>query len=141
MSKVSIDGRECQEAYGLILTAAEIGEPELETVTISVPGRTGVLDCTEKIFGGPVYKNRKIALTFKTTQKNSDIPRGELQSMLGRLWHGQTKKIVFDDDPLYFYEGRISLSFTSEGKIWTIKAECDCKPYKYLISNPGVKIL
>ena len=49
MGKVTIDGKESQESYGLVLAEAVIGQPELETVIISVPGRSGALDCTEKL--------------------------------------------------------------------------------------------
>lgn len=142
MGKVTIDGKESQETYGLVLTEAVIGQPELETVIISVPGRSGALDCTERLFGGPVYKNRTITLTFKTRQKLAKITWPELQTKLSTLWHGQTKRIIFDDDPLYFYEGRISIaSFVVEGQLWTVKVECDCKPYKYLISDSTQKSL
>lgn len=142
MGKVTIDGKESQTSYGLVLAVAEIGQPELETVTISVPGRHGALDCTERLFGGPVYKNRTITLTFKTREKLANTTWPELQTKLSKLWHGQTKRIVFNDDPLYFYEGRINItSFTVEGQLWTVKAECDCKPYKYLISDPTQKSL
>ena len=142
MGKVTIDGKESQESYGLVLTEAVIGQPELETVIISVPGRSGALDCTEKLFGGPVYKNRTITLTFKTRQKLAETTWPELQTKLSSLWHGQTKRIIFDDDPLYFYKGRLDIkSFTVEGPLWTIKVEADCKPHKYLISDPTQKSL
>lgn len=142
LNEVIIGGIYCKKDIGLVLSKAEIGEPELETIAISVPGRDGVLDCTDKMFGRTAYKNRTISLTFQTLDKIAKKSWADLQSDLGKKFHGKVKQIIFSDDPKYYYEGRVSVkTFTAEGKLRTIEMECDCKPYKYLISDPTQKSL
>ena len=41
-----------------------IGEPEVETYFIDVPGADGFLDGSEAITGRPVYKSREIDILF-----------------------------------------------------------------------------
>ncbi|WP_448916569.1 hypothetical protein [Eubacterium ramulus] len=141
MNGVKIGDSYCGD-WGLFLSVVEIGEPEIETITINVPGRSGVLDCTERIFGGPVYKNRTISLQFQTTAALAGMSRETLRSKINAAWHGQKKKIIFDSDPSYFYEGRITVgTFVTEGAIITIPITCDCNPYKYSLSSPTQKVL
>lgn len=142
MNGVTIGNIHCYKNWKLFLSSTDIGEPELETITIPVPGRAGVLDCTEKIFGGPVYKNRTITLQFQAASAAIGESREAIRSKVGNAWHGQKKKIVFDSDPLYYYEGRVKVDSVQEDSgIITVSISCDCKPYKYLISDPTQKSL
>lgn len=142
MNGVTIGGIHCYKDLGMFLSAADIGMPEVETITIDVPGRAGILDCTEKIFGGPAYKSRVISLQLQPTVALTAAKRESLRSTISNAWHGKTKRIVFDSDPLYFYEGRIEVGqFTVNGPMVTIPVTCTCKPYKYLISDPTQKSL
>ena len=142
MNGVTIGNIHCYKDWKCFLSSVNIEMPEAETITINVPGRAGVLDCTEKIFGGPAYKNRTISLQLQTTAALSGESRESLRSKISNAWHGQKMRIIFDSDPLYFYEGRISVgTFTDDGTIITIPITCDCKPYKYLISDPAQKSL
>lgn len=143
ISGVTIGDINCFEDWGLVLTDKVIGNPEVETVTIPVPGREGVIDCTKKLYGDkPVYKNRTITLKFQTIDRLSEETWASLQSKINNAWHGQTEKIIFDDDPLYFYSGRINIdSFTTDKALRTIQITADCKPHKYLITDPTQKSL
>lgn len=129
MQDVKINGVLCREK-GLILTSAVLGSPEIKTATIEIPGRDGVLDCTEKIYGRVLRNNRKITLTFKTLDRLTGMNWIKLQESLTDKWHGQPVEIVFMDDPEKYFEGRLEIkSFEADGALRTIQIEADCKPY------------
>lgn len=143
MINVKIGDINAYDDWGLILMSSEIGTPEVETVTITVPGRSGVLDCTEKLYGdAPVLKNRTIKLTFGTVDKISNETWSTLLTKVGDAWHGRVKKIIFEDDSKYYYEGRLTVTSFSVGTgIRTIEVTADCAPYKYLVADPAQKTL
>lgn len=130
MTGVTFDGIHT-DSWGLILTDAEIGLPEVKTSTVSIPGADGVLDLTEALTGAVCYGNRELKLTFETTAKYSGSSWAELLSTLSAALHGQRKSIVFDDDPDWAYQGRCTIdTFETSRYHQTVVIRCDCDPYK-----------
>lgn len=129
MKDVRIDDTSCRK-MGLIPTAVIIGSPELETLTIEIPGREGVLDCTEKIYGRAVRKNRKITMTFQTLDKLTGTDWMSLQEYLLKLWHGKMVSISIGEGSYrHRYKGRLTIkSFEVSGKLQIIQMEADCEP-------------
>lgn len=115
--------------FSLILTAKEINAPSPKIGTVDIPGGDGELDLTE-YFGETKYYNRKIKLDFSTT-----VPMNDFLPLFSRIQnaiHGQKLHIVLDDDPEFYYVGRVTLDkWKSDGRIGKISIECDCEPYKY----------
>ena len=123
--------------WGLILSEKEIGSPEPKTNYIEVEGSDAVLDYTE-YFGDIKYKNR--LLSFKFT-KMKVIPDGflALYSLVQDTIHGRKMQIILDDDPAYYYLGRVKINeWKSSKKIGEIVIECDCEPYKYKVEETVV---
>lgn len=123
--------------WGLILSEKEIGSPEPKTNYIEVEGSDAVLDYTE-YFGDIKYKNR--LLSFKFT-KMKVIPDGflALYSLVQDTIHGRKMQIILDDDPAYYYLGRVKINeWKSNKKIGEIVIECDCEPYKYKVEETVV---
>ena len=54
------------DGYGLGLywTDFSATAPEVETFTVDIPGRNGLLDYSEALTGSPVYKNATLSATF-----------------------------------------------------------------------------
>lgn len=138
---VSIGGMHCLRDLGLILTNVIIGTPETRPLTIEVPGRDGVLDCTEGMYGRMIYGNRTITFQMQTTKWLSKEKRDALISKMINVWHGKKKQIILDRDPEYYFYGRINVGTFTFDKIWTVEITCDCEPYKYLVSDPTQKTL
>lgn len=117
--------------FSLILNSKTIDSPEPKITTVEIPGADGVIDITE-YFGETKYKNRKLSFDFSTI-----IPqRGFLHlfSEIQNTLHGKKVRIVLDDDPNFYYVGRIAVSeWKADRNIGKITVDCDCEPYKYRI--------
>jgi phage-related protein len=121
----------------LILESKEIGSPEVKIRKIDIEGADSSLDLTD-FFGEPKYEDVTHKFTFSTI-----VPQAQFLSLFSTVknaLHGKKMRIILDDDPLFFYMGRIKVSsFTNEKNIGKISVECDCEPYKYKLAKTVVK--
>lgn len=114
--------------FNLILTQKTIGTPSPKTETVDIPGGDGVLDLTE-FFGEVKYENRPLTFEFSTIVPQSQFM--DLFSMVQNALHGKKMQIVLDDDLLWYYVGRITVSeWKADKSIGLLTIECDCEPYK-----------
>lgn len=123
--------------WGLILSEKELKSPNIKTYTVEIEGSNGILDFTE-FFGAVKYENRK--LTFKFI-KPQIVPDGflSLYSLVQDTLHGQKMQVILDDDPAYFYYGRVSINDWKSNKgIGEIVIEVDADPYKQSITETVV---
>lgn len=123
--------------WGLILGSKEISSPEPKVNQIEVEGGDGVLDLTE-FFGEVKYKNRKLSFTFS---KLGVVPDGflALYSVVQNAIHGKSMQVILDDDPNYFYYGRVTVNeWKSNRTIGEIVIEVDAEPYKMKLSETVV---
>ena len=122
--------------FSLILSQKTIGAPSPKTETIDVPGGDGVLDLTE-FFGEVKYNNRNLSFEF-----TSIIPQAFFMSQFSQIQdalHGQKMQIVLDDDPEWYYTGRIGVSeWKADKNIGELTIDCDCDPYKTKLSETVV---
>jgi phage-related protein len=113
----------------LILTSKEIGSPEVKIRKIDIEGADSSLDLTD-FFGEPKYEDVTHKFDFSTI-----VPQAQflsLYSTVKNALHGKKMRIILDDDPLFYYLGRVKvLPFTNEKNIGHISIECECEPYKY----------
>ncbi len=122
--------------FQLILASKTIGTPSPKTETIDIPGGDGVLDLTE-YFGEPKYGNRKLSFEFSSVVIPEDFM--SLFSMVQNALHGKKMKITLDDDPGWYYIGRISVSeWKVDRNIGKLTIDCDCEPYKYKLEKTVV---
>jgi len=62
-----------------------------------------------------------------------------LFSTIKNALHGKKERIVLDDDPLFYWIGRLHVSkFTNEKNIGIVSIEADCEPYKYKLAKTVV---
>lgn len=128
MKGIRFGGLHSFDDLGLILGHKEMGAPAVKVTKIDIPGADGDLDQTE-FFGDVKYGNATHRFEF-TANQQSDFPA--LYSRVKNALHGRKKRIILDDDPLYFYIGRCFIDKHTDDKgIATIDVECDCQPYKY----------
>ena len=112
----------------LILASKTIGTPSPKTETIDIPGGDGVLDLTE-YFGDTKYNNRNLTFEFSTMVPKSDFMA--VFSAVQNALHGKRMAITLDEDPEWYYTGRISVSeWKAEKNIGKLTIDCDCEPYK-----------
>jgi len=122
--------------FSLILSQKTIGTPSPKTETIEIPGGDGVLDLTE-VFGEVKYNNRNLSFEFSSIVPQSDFM--DQFSHIQDALHGQKMQIVLDDDPEWYYTGRISVSeWKADKNIGKLTIDCDCDPYKTKLSETVV---
>ena len=120
----------------LILAEKVIGTPSPKTELIEIPGSDGVLDFTE-FFDGVKYNNRKLSFEFSTLVQPSEFMT--LFSTVQNALHGQKMMIYLDDDPEWYYIGRINVSEWKSDKLHgKLTVDCDCEPYKYRMTSQAV---
>lgn len=128
MKGITFGSYHSYNAFQLILAAKTIGTPSPKTETIDIPGGDGVLDLTE-YFGETKYGNRNLSFEFSSVVIPSDFM--SLFSMVQNALHGKKMTITLDDDPGWYYTGRISVSeWKADRNIGKLIIDCDCEPYK-----------
>lgn len=112
-----------------------IGDPEMETTYIKVPGRDGLIDASEAISGRRVYKKR--ALSFEL---GGIRPRHSWDGVISALRNninGRICRLTLDNDKGYYWRGRVYIEdfdrFRDLGE-FTL-AVPTAEPYKYSVSS------
>lgn len=132
--------------------------PEKKVTTIDIPGADGSLDVSETLTKWPVYNNRTGSWSFYVTDYNNHegiVQDNNDQNVLDNVYdpirdtvldnwsgmytrflnslHGKTLAIVLDDDPDYYYKGRVTISqwdSPNDGTLSGVTISYDLYPYK-----------
>lgn len=134
MNGVYFDGKHSYSDMGLILSSKTIEPPAPKINKVSVPSMNGSIDLTEALTNSVKYEDRKITLTF-TVVDSRHLWATKISAIENYL-HGQKMQIMFDDDPDYYYEGRVVVNeWTSSKALGTLNIECTVDPFKYTIGD------
>lgn len=107
-----------------------IGSAEVQSKTVEIPGRDGLLNLSAALDGEIHYYSREISLTFLCIRKWDKWP--ECYSAIANALHGRQAKIILDDDPGYYYSGSLLVGNpTYATRYWTIPIIGTVDPYKY----------
>lgn len=110
-----------------------LGDPELETFMVDVPGRKGILDMSEGLTGYPVFKTRKIKVHLGGNNPRNDWDG--IISELRMLYDGRVCKIVFDNDLLWYWTGRVRITnFDRKSRIGEFDLEMTADAYKHKVT-------
>lgn len=116
--------------YGMLpKTRPTVAPPAIRTNYVDVPGLDGQLDLSEALTGRIGYQTRDFSAEFLVIDARNrwDTLYSELLDTL----HGQRVKIILDEDPGYYYVGRVTVGkLTSDKKTATISIKAVCDPYK-----------
>lgn len=128
MNGVRFDEKHSISDWDLLMVSKTIGDPEVATNYIDIPGRDGTLDLSE-FFGGVKYKNRSFSFSFDIFQNPEEW--WDLKSKISNYLLGIKRKYTLDVDPNYYYEGRCeSISFSNETTVAHINISGQFSPYK-----------
>ena len=112
-----------------------IGQPEQETYYLYVPGADGFLDYSEALTGRPIFKKRSIEITLGGKMERTKWTA--FVSDIRILLHGKRVRIVFDDFPGYYWEGRAQVTdFDRTRELGTFKLTIpQADPYGYSLND------
>jgi phage-related protein len=122
--------------YGLIVAPYAIPMPEPQTSFVEIPGRDGALDLSEA-FGTVRYTDRIIPLTLYTR-----APFDTLISTFAADAHGRRMNVIFDRDPTYYYDARVTLEDVERHAGYCeLSLKCRAKPYKLEHFETAITVL
>ena len=129
---VQIGEKHTLRDWNLGWTAVSIGFPEAKTYEQDIPGADGVLDLTEAITAGDVkYKKRSLSMEFEVKDKDF-FKWSVLVSEIANYLAGQRMKIIFDNDPYFYYLGRLAIDTEkTEKSESSLVFSGEVDPYKY----------
>jgi hypothetical protein len=111
-----------------------VADPPIKEEYVDVPGADGSLDYTEVLTGSPRYGMRTGTWTFII--ENGWMPWFEMQSKLLNFLHGKKHQIILDDDPTYYYTGRLTLQTKFDTKDYNqVQIKYNLEPYKYPVDS------
>ena len=130
MNGVKFDDKHSFYDWGLLLKSRPtISPPSPKTVYVDIPGSDGIIDLTESLSGEVKYNTRAIKLEFQVIDARTKWD--EIYSEILDFLHGRQIKIIFDEDPLYYYVGRFQVNEWKSDKVFsTIAIEGNVDPYK-----------
>lgn len=116
--------------WGLVCTKVEIETPEQRTQYVVIPGRDGYLDLSEVLTGEPHYGNR--CLKISLLRRETDFRLWHVKaSDISDYCHNINRKVIFDSDPGYYYEGRLKVESSKDFRgIDCFTISVDAQPYK-----------
>ena len=108
-----------------IIAPYEIPMPKVQTNSVSIPGRNGMLDLSES-YGSVKYRDRNIAITMYAVG-DYDAVVSELVNTV----HGKSMNITFSKDSSFFYVGRVDVSgIAKHNGYCQITVSVNAEPYK-----------
>ena len=136
MSDIRFGTKWAHADYGLIVAPYAIPMPEPQTNFVEIPGRDGALDLSET-FGTVRYADRIIPLTLYAR-----APFDTLISAFAADVHGRRMNMIFDRDPTFFYDARMTIEDVE--RHWgycELSLECRVKPYKLEQFETAITVL
>lgn len=113
----------------MLRKAVEVTPPKPKTHYVEIPGMNGSLDLSTAMTGTMRYEDREIRMVFVTLSDRNEWPVTE-SDILEKI-HGQEMQIVLDDDPDYYYTGRVSVGDAVQlNKSVEIEITAQVRPYK-----------
>lgn len=82
-----------------------IAPPQQKLHTVEIPGANGILDLSNSITKYPTFSNRTGSLKFAVLNDETDTLTAYTKMM--RFLQGTNVKMILEDDPIHFYEGRV----------------------------------
>lgn len=106
-----------------------VNPPSVKTNMVEIPGGDGILDLTTALAGRTLYRNRTGSWEFYAENGFRDWAT-HFSNIMAYL-HGQSMRVILEDDPNYYYEGRLAVNaWKSNKERSSIVIDYDLYPYK-----------
>lgn len=135
-SGATIAGQHTYDDLGMIAKKRlTFAPPVPRTAYIDIPWSNGLIDNSELLTDSVTYQNRTGSFEFLVVNGTSYT---DTYSALLNLLHGQKVNVILDDDPDYYYTGRMQVNeFYSREMFSTIVLDYNMEPFKHSIDTTG----
>lgn len=115
--------------------------PEAETKYVEIPGRSGSIDMSDYLTGNVTYKDRTGSWEFYMVDTDIHQDWDQQCDKISEFLHGKRMKIILeDDDPNYYYEGRLTLSNkNTSGYVPRLTISYRVDPQKYSVDHANIR--
>lgn len=115
----------------LVMTAKDLPAPQIQTYTVEVPGRNGLLDLSEFLTGEPTYSNRTLTFDFI-----GDGSRATVLSLIDKMlsYHGRNITVTTDDFPGWYYTGRAEITYVDSGHYVNFTLKVNAQPFSFALT-------
>ena len=144
---IIIGGKNTWDDWHLVPSSRPlVNPPPLKSTAYEIAGGDGILDMTESLTGAPVYGDRTGSWEFivvnpgQLPSYTSYMGWTALYSEIMAHLHGKRHLVILDDDPFYYYTGRLALGEWRSQKgnsVITINYRFD--PFKTSVADPNYK--
>lgn len=108
----------------------DIAMPGISEKYLEIPGRDGSIDLSEWLAGRITYGDREGSLEFYHQNGYEDYET--VRRAMAHYFHGRTLKMILEDDPGYYYEGRFRLNgWKSDASHSKVVIDYRLRPYKW----------
>lgn len=139
MHGATIGDKHTYHNYLLMLSAYPvIAPPKPKEHWVDIPGMHGALDLSLVQTGAMQYEMRKITMLFTYIGPRESWP--DVYSEILNDIHGKNLRIIFDNDPGYYYEGIVKVEkYEPKQAHFGLSVTCTVQPFKYALdgSNGG----
>ena len=134
---ITIGDKNTWDDWHIIPTSRPLfSAPRVKTSYISLPGGDGALDLTEVLTGRPTYERRTGSWEFIVLNDFGDW--ATRYSDIMAYLQGNQFRIILDDDPEYYYIGRVSVNEWRSEPYWSrIVIDYNVDPYKRNVDGFG----
>lgn len=108
-----------------------VNPPEQKLTTIDIPGANGILDISNSLTHYPVFNNRTGSMKFAMLVDETDWLTCYTKML--RFLQGNNVKMIMEDDPKYYYEGRVYVDnwdSKNDGTWSEVTIGYDLQPYR-----------
>ena len=115
---IIISGKDTYREWGLVPTSRPlVNPPTVKTTYVDLPASDGGLDYTDILLGRPPYGYREGSWEFVLKGKKN---WQETFSSIMNYLHGVEHTIVLEDDPSFYYTGRLTVNSWKSDKAYSI---------------------
>lgn len=144
---ITIGEKNTWDDWHLVATSRPlVSPPPLKSAKLDIAGGDGELDFTTLLSNKPTYGDRTGSWEFivVNSEQLPTVPHQKkwtvLYSDIMAYLHGKKLKVILDDDPSYYYTGRLAVTDWTSGKgNSTITISYRLEPYKRAVRNPNNK--
>lgn len=142
---INIGNKNTWDNWHLVPTSRPlVNPPQVKTHYVDLPGSHGSIDLTEVLTDHVVYTSRQGEWEFYVINSGQVVYNSSYAAWYNRYSeimeyvHGQELRVVLDDDPAFYYKGRLSVNNWQSNKgnsVITINYLLE--PYKKQIYDTG----